>query len=105
MNYRKSALLHFVSVSDAQRDALLKIRTKDFMSSEESGEEIVDGEKRAVIQVKPLPYKVIHLQCILLICRAVSTGTGVSFAFHWTRHHSARAPSNFRQQQPGNEPS
>ena len=57
--------MHFASVSDAQRDALLKIMTKDFMSSEESGEEIVDGEKRAVIQVKPLLWRATHLHRIL----------------------------------------
>ena len=36
-------------MTDAQRDALKSVMVKEFMSSEESGEEVVDGERRAVI--------------------------------------------------------
>ena len=57
--------MSYASVSDAQRDALLKIMNKDFMSSEESGEEILDGERKSVIQVRPLPWRASHLQRIL----------------------------------------
>lgn len=35
----------------------MKLMIRDFMSSEESGEEMVDGERRAVIKVKPLPWR------------------------------------------------
>ena len=57
--------MSYASVSDAQRDALLKIMSKDFMSSEESGEEILDGERKSVIQVRPLPWRASCLQRIL----------------------------------------
>ena len=30
---------------------------REFMSSEESGDEMIDGKRRAVIKVKPLPWR------------------------------------------------
>ena len=30
---------------------------REFMSSEKSGDEMIDGKRRAVIRVKPLPWK------------------------------------------------
>ena len=45
------------SLTDAQRDAVNKIMLKEFMSSEESGEEVIDGERRPILLVKPLPWR------------------------------------------------
>ena len=40
----------------------MKIMTKDFMSSEESGEEeLDDGEKRQVLLVKPLHWRALKV--------------------------------------------
>ena len=45
--------------SPAQKDGLKKVMLATFMSSEESGEESIDGEteKRSVLLVKPLPWR------------------------------------------------
>lgn len=51
-------------MTDAQRYALKKVMVKEFVSSEESGEEIVDGERRAVFLVKPLPWRARRLDRI-----------------------------------------
>lgn len=48
-------MLKTSTLADAQRDAIM---VRDFMSSEESGEEMVDGERRAIIKVKPLLWRV-----------------------------------------------
>ena len=45
------------TLSDVQREMWKKVMTPGFMSSEESGEEERDGEKRAVIKVKVLPWR------------------------------------------------
>ena len=37
---------------------------REFMSSEESGEGVVDGDKRAVLLVKPLPWRASKLDRI-----------------------------------------
>ena len=52
------------SVTDTQRDAFKKVLVREFMSSEESGEEVVDGEKRSVLLVKPLPWRASKLDRI-----------------------------------------
>lgn len=54
---RKAAFLKTNQLSDAQRDVWRKVLIKDFISSEESGEESVDGEERQVIYVKTLPWR------------------------------------------------
>ena len=51
-------------MTDAQKDALKKVLLREFMSSEESGEEVVDGEKRSVLLVKPLPWRASKLDRI-----------------------------------------
>ena len=38
----------------------MKVMIREFMSSEESGDEMMDG-KRAVIKVKPLPWRSSHI--------------------------------------------
>jgi len=43
---RKSALMNSSSASDAQRDALKRVLSRAFMSSEESGEECVEEKQR-----------------------------------------------------------
>ena len=35
----------------------MKVMIQEFMSSEESGDEIIDGKRRAVIKVKPLSWR------------------------------------------------
>ena len=50
-------MLKTSTLPDAQREAIMKLMIRDFMSSEESGEEMVDGERRAVIKVKPQPWR------------------------------------------------
>ena len=35
----------------------MKVMIREFMSSEESGDEMIDGKRRAVIKVKPLPWR------------------------------------------------
>ena len=38
----------------SRREALMKVMIQEFMSSEESRDEMIDGKRRAVIKVKPL---------------------------------------------------
>lgn len=46
------------SLSDEQRELLKKVMIKAFISSEESGEETTETrEKRAVLMIKPLPWR------------------------------------------------
>ena len=45
------------SLTEAQKDLWKKVVTKEFMSSEESGEENDGGEARPVIYVKVLPWR------------------------------------------------
>lgn len=55
---RKAMLLKTAALKDAQRDLWKKVVIKEFMSSEESGEEeIGNGEKRQVLQIKPLRWR------------------------------------------------
>lgn len=55
---RKAVLLKTSAIKDAQRDLWKKVVIKEFISSEESGEEeIANGEKRQVMLVKPLPWR------------------------------------------------
>ena len=55
---RKAILLKTNSLKDTQRDLWKKVVVKEFISSEESGEEdISNGEKCQVILVKPLPWR------------------------------------------------
>ena len=35
----------------------MKVMIQEYMSSEESGDEIIDGKRRAVIKVKPLSWR------------------------------------------------
>ena len=35
----------------------MKVMIREFMSSEESGDEMIEGKRRAVIKVKPLPWR------------------------------------------------
>ena len=35
----------------------MKVMIREFMSSEESGDEMIDGKRRAVIKVKPLSWR------------------------------------------------
>ena len=67
MESRTSALMTSTVISSAQRDALKKVMLAAFMSSEESGEEFIEGEtdKRAVLLVKPLPWRSPRLERIL----------------------------------------
>lgn len=45
-------------MTDAQRDLWKKVLIKEFMSSEESGEEeIGNGERQQVIRIKPLRWR------------------------------------------------
>ena len=51
-------MLKTTSLADAQKDLWKKVVNKKFMSSEESGEEeIGNGERRQVIQIKPLRWR------------------------------------------------
>ena len=51
-------LLKTNSLTDAQKDLWKKVVIKEFMSSEESGEEeIANGEKRQVLKIKPLRWR------------------------------------------------
>ena len=43
----------------------MKVMIREFMSSEESGDEMIDGKRRAVVKVKSLPWK---SSCIGRIC-------------------------------------
>ena len=55
---RKAILLKTSSLKDAQRDLWKKVVVKEFISSEESGEEdLENGGKRQVLLVKPLPWR------------------------------------------------
>ena len=56
-----------IVTSPAQKDGLKKVMLAAFMSSEESGEESIDGEieKRSVLLVKPLPWRSPRLARIL----------------------------------------
>ena len=46
------------TLTDAQKDLWQKVVIKEFMSSEESGNEIIgDGEQRQVIKIKTLPWR------------------------------------------------
>ena len=52
-------LLKSASLVGTQRDMWKKVFIKESVSSEESGEEdIGDGEKRQVLQIKVLPWRV-----------------------------------------------
>ena len=54
---RKAVLLKTSSLKDAQQDLWKKVVVKEFISSEESGEEdLENGGKRQVLLVKPLPW-------------------------------------------------
>ena len=57
MEARKSVFLKTSSLTDPQRDLLKTVMVKDFMSTEESGEDEQDGERKPVIIVKPLPWR------------------------------------------------
>ena len=57
MEARKGIFLKTSSLTDVQRDLLKKVMIKEFMSSEESGEDDEEGEKKSVIKVKPLPWR------------------------------------------------
>ena len=51
-------LLKTSALKDAQQDLWKKVVVKEFISSEESGDEdIGNGEKRQVMLVKPLPWR------------------------------------------------
>ena len=51
-------MLKTTSLTDAQRDLWKKVLIKEFMSSEESGEEdIGNGERQQVIRIKPLHWR------------------------------------------------
>lgn len=55
---RKAVLLKTSSLKDAQRDLWKKVVVKEFISSEESGEEdLENGWKQQVLLVKPLPWR------------------------------------------------
>ena len=54
---RNAILLKTNSLTDAQKDLWKKVVVKEFMSSEESGEEEIAGEKRQVINIKPLCWR------------------------------------------------
>ena len=55
---RKAAFLKTGRLTDTQRDLWRKVLIKDFISSEESGEENVDGAaERQVMYVKTLPWR------------------------------------------------
>ncbi len=45
------------TISDEQKKLIEQILTKEFISSEESDTEEVDGQERHVIVVKPLPWR------------------------------------------------
>ena len=45
------------ALTEAQKEMWKKVVVSEFISSEESGEEDRDGEKRQVIQVKILPWR------------------------------------------------
>ena len=64
MDIRQSIVLKSSSVTDTHRDALKKIMVKEFISSEESGEEVVDGERRAILLVKPLSWRASRVERI-----------------------------------------
>ena len=40
-----------------KRESLMKVMIREFMSSEESGDEMINGKRKAVIKVKPLPWR------------------------------------------------
>lgn len=55
---RNAVLLKTNSLTDAQKDLWKKVVIKEFMSSEESGEEeIANGEKRQVLKIKPMHWR------------------------------------------------
>ena len=51
--------LHSIDMADHGRSL-----AREFVSSEESGEGVVDGEKRSVLLVKPLPWRASKLDRI-----------------------------------------
>lgn len=57
LELRKSALFKTNALTEAQRETWKKVVTKDFMSSEESGEENVGDGARQVIFIKVLPWR------------------------------------------------
>ena len=58
LNSRKSTLSKTAEVADgSRREALMKVIMREFMLSEESGDEMIDDKRRAVIKVKPLPLR------------------------------------------------
>ena len=59
---RKCALLKTSSLTDAQRNLWKQVMVKDFMSSEESGEDEQEGERKPVIVIKPLPWRAGRLE-------------------------------------------
>ena len=51
-------LLKATSIPETQRDLWMKIMSKEFMSSEESGEEMLEsGQKQSVLLVKSLKWR------------------------------------------------
>ena len=55
---KKSTLSKTAEVEGgSRREALVKVMIRKFMSSEESGDEMIDGKRRAVIKVKTLPLR------------------------------------------------
>ena len=54
---RKAAFLKTSTLTDAQRDMWKKVMTKEFMSSEQSGEENTEGESRQVMYITVLPWR------------------------------------------------
>ena len=53
------------TISDTRKDALKKVMLRSFLSSEESGEDCIDGEAtKSVLLVKSLPWRVAKLGCI-----------------------------------------
>lgn len=45
------------AIADAQKEHWNKVIVKEFISSEESGEEEIDEEKRQVLMIKPLRWR------------------------------------------------
>ena len=58
LNSRNSTLSKTAGVADgSRRAALMKVTIQGFMSSEENGDEMIDGKRRAVIKVKSLSWR------------------------------------------------
>ena len=58
LQLRRAALEHTTAFSEVQKSKWREVLTSPkFMSSEESGEELIDGKTNPILYVKPLPWR------------------------------------------------